>query len=313
MRTGGAHDLVVLAASSRTSPGRRTSGCARRSSTSSAARRSSPSGRPPRPCRTRGCRWSSAAPPTPSWPAGSALSAPSYQGVTGLVGVLHAELERPASRRSRCASACRTTSGTSSTRWPSAALRPPPRPRARRARRRRPRRGRRPLAALHDEVVADDEQLQAYVRMLEPEYDRRAEAILERPTTSPAGSRSTCANSATTDARGGPTVSPRRPGRLRARRVRPRRQGADGVPPRHRPGRHRHRRDAGHHAEGRRLRPAGRRHRLHRGDAPPVRRPRPRPARRRRLRAAALRAVGARSRPASAASSRCGRPGARRR
>jgi hypothetical protein len=32
----------------------------------------------------------------------------------------------------------------------------------------------------HDEMVADDEQLRAYVRMLEIEYDRRAEAALRR-------------------------------------------------------------------------------------------------------------------------------------
>ncbi len=32
----------------------------------------------------------------------------------------------------------------------------------------------------HDELVADDEQLRAYVRMLEIEYDRRAEATLRR-------------------------------------------------------------------------------------------------------------------------------------
>jgi hypothetical protein len=32
----------------------------------------------------------------------------------------------------------------------------------------------------HDELVADDEQLRAYVRMLEIEYDRRAEAALRR-------------------------------------------------------------------------------------------------------------------------------------
>ena len=32
---------------------------------------------------------------SPSWPAASALSAPTYQGVTGMIGVLHVELERP--------------------------------------------------------------------------------------------------------------------------------------------------------------------------------------------------------------------------
>ena len=35
-------------------------------------------------------------------------------------------------------------------------------------------------AAQHDEAVSDDDQLQAYVRMLEIEYDRRAEATLRR-------------------------------------------------------------------------------------------------------------------------------------
>ena len=60
-----------------------------------------------------------------------------------------------------------------------AALVQPPRPRARPAADRRP-----PAsdvdrwAALHDEAVADDAQLRAYVRMLEAEYDRRAEATL---------------------------------------------------------------------------------------------------------------------------------------
>jgi hypothetical protein len=34
--------------------------------------------------------------------------------------------------------------------------------------------------AQHDQIVADDDQLRAYVRMLELEYDRRAEATLRR-------------------------------------------------------------------------------------------------------------------------------------
>ena len=31
---------------------------------------------------------------------------------------------------------------------------------------------------MHDEAIADDDQLRAYVRMLEVDYDRRAEATL---------------------------------------------------------------------------------------------------------------------------------------
>ena len=58
----------------------------------SAARRWSPSAPPPRRCRTPARRTSRAAPPTPTWHAGSASASPSYQGVTGVVGVIQTDL-----------------------------------------------------------------------------------------------------------------------------------------------------------------------------------------------------------------------------
>ena len=106
------------------------------------------------------------------------LSAPTYQGITGLIGVLHAELEQAG--------------------VPTISLRVGvPHYLAH---------GENPLAVsallrhlahvlgiplavdltdeierwgvLHEEAVADDDQLAAYVRMLEVEYDRRAEATV---------------------------------------------------------------------------------------------------------------------------------------
>ena len=107
-----------------------------------------------------------------------ALSAPTYQGITGLIGVLHAELERigvptislrvgvphylahtehPLAVTALLRHLAHvlglplTVDLTAETdRW----------------------------AAQHDEVVGADDQLLAYVRMLEIEYDRRAEATL---------------------------------------------------------------------------------------------------------------------------------------
>ena len=108
-----------------------------------------------------------------------ALSAPTYQGITGLIGVLHAELER--ARRAVDLAARRRAPLPRPRRAPAGRDRPdpPPRPRARRPadRSTSPSRADR-WAAQHDEVVGDDEQLRLYVRMLEIEYDRRAEATL---------------------------------------------------------------------------------------------------------------------------------------
>jgi predicted ATP-grasp superfamily ATP-dependent carboligase len=106
------------------------------------------------------------------------LSAPTYQGITGLIGVLHAELERAGvptiSLRvgvpHYLAHSEHPLAVTALIRHLSHVLGLP-------------------LAvdlsddidrwtALHDEAVAEDDQLHAYVRMLEVEYDRRAEATL---------------------------------------------------------------------------------------------------------------------------------------
>lgn len=106
------------------------------------------------------------------------LSAPTYQGVTGLLGVLNAELERSSMPVISLRVGVPHYLGH----------------------------GEHPLAvaaliqhighvlgialpvdlsdqierwgSLHDEAIAEDEQLQAYVRMLEAEYDRRAEASI---------------------------------------------------------------------------------------------------------------------------------------
>ena len=107
-----------------------------------------------------------------------ALSPPTYQGVTGLIGVLHAELERAGvptislrvgvphylahSEHPQAVTALighlahvlgvtlPVDLSDDIERW----------------------------GALHDEAVAEDDQLRGYVRMLEIEYDRRAEATL---------------------------------------------------------------------------------------------------------------------------------------
>ena len=108
-----------------------------------------------------------------------ALSPPSYQGITGLIGVLHVEMERagvptislrvgvphylghmehPLAVGALVRHLAHVLGlpiavdlGEAADRW----------------------------TAQHDEAVADDEQLQAYVRMLEIEYDRRAQAMIE--------------------------------------------------------------------------------------------------------------------------------------
>ena len=116
-----------------------------------------------------------------------ALSAPTYQGITGLIGVLHVDAGAGRGADDLAAGRC-------------AAL---PRPHGAPARRRGTRAATSPTcsaspivvdladdderwAAQHDEVVADDDQLQSYVRMLEVDYDRRAEALARRAaTTSP--------------------------------------------------------------------------------------------------------------------------------
>jgi hypothetical protein len=106
------------------------------------------------------------------------LSSPTYQGVTGLIGVLHAELERAGvptislrvgvphylahGENPQAVSALlrhlahvlgvplAVDLTAEIERW----------------------------ASLHEEAVAEDDQLAAYVRMLEVEYDRRAEATV---------------------------------------------------------------------------------------------------------------------------------------
>lgn len=109
-----------------------------------------------------------------------ALSAPTYQGITGLIGVLHVEMERagiptislrvgvphylghmehPLAVAALVQHLAHVLGlpisidvGEAAERW----------------------------SAQHDEAVSEDDQLRAYVRMLEIEYDRRAEATIRR-------------------------------------------------------------------------------------------------------------------------------------
>jgi hypothetical protein len=109
-----------------------------------------------------------------------ALSAPTYQGVTGLIGALHVDMERAGVPTISLRVGVPHYIGhlehplavaalvqhlahvlglpltidvhDAASRW----------------------------ASQHDEVIADDDQLRAYVRMLEIEYDRRAEATLRQ-------------------------------------------------------------------------------------------------------------------------------------
>jgi hypothetical protein len=109
-----------------------------------------------------------------------ALSAPTYQGVTGLIGALHVEMEHagvptislrvgvphyvghmehPLAVAALVQHLAHVLGLSLSIDVQDAAGR---------------------WAAQHDEAVSDDDQLRAYVRMLEIEYDRRAEATLRR-------------------------------------------------------------------------------------------------------------------------------------
>jgi predicted ATP-grasp superfamily ATP-dependent carboligase len=107
-----------------------------------------------------------------------ALSAPTYQGITGLIGVLHAELERlgvpTISLRvgipHYLAHTEHPLAVTALIRHLAHVLGLPLTVDLSTAADR--------LAAQHDELVGSDEQLLAYVRMLEIDYDRRAEATL---------------------------------------------------------------------------------------------------------------------------------------
>ena len=71
--------------------------------------------------------------------------------------------------------------------------------------------------SLHDEVVENDTQLQMYVRMLEADHDRTAEASIRAPTISvPSSNDSSTSSAATTDPRRGRLSRRRRsPGRGR--------------------------------------------------------------------------------------------------
>lgn len=109
-----------------------------------------------------------------------ALSAPTYQGVTGLIGVLHVEMERagiptislrvgvphylphrehPLAVGALVQHLAHVLGLPLTIDVQEAADR---------------------AAAQHNEAVADDDQLRAYVRMLELEYDRRAEATIRQ-------------------------------------------------------------------------------------------------------------------------------------
>ena len=106
------------------------------------------------------------------------LAAPSYEGITGLIGVLHAELERrDIPTISLRVGVPHYLGHTEHPQAVGALLRHLSHVLGI------------PLATdltemierwstIHDEAIAADEQLLAYVRMLEVEYDRRAEATL---------------------------------------------------------------------------------------------------------------------------------------
>jgi hypothetical protein len=109
-----------------------------------------------------------------------ALSAPTYQGITGLIGAMHVDMERagiptislrvgvphylthlehPLSTAALLQHLAHVLGVPIDLDVQAAADR---------------------WRVQHDELVADDEQLRAYVRMLEIEYDRRAEATLRK-------------------------------------------------------------------------------------------------------------------------------------
>ena len=109
-----------------------------------------------------------------------ALSAPTYQGITGLIGVLHVEMER--ARVPTISLRVGVPHYLTHMEHPLAVaalvqhlahvLGLPLTVDVQEAADR--------WAAQHDEAVSDDDQLRAYVRMLEIEYDRRAEATLRQ-------------------------------------------------------------------------------------------------------------------------------------
>ena len=130
-------------------------------------------------------------------PPRSALSAPTYQGITGLVGVLQERLDRAGIPAVSLRVGVPHYLGNAE--HPLAVGRPAaaPRARARRAHwpRRRCTRQSTAGASLHDEAVAEDDQLRAYVRMLEQRVRpaRRGRAAAG-PTTSPPSSRRSSAS-----------------------------------------------------------------------------------------------------------------------
>ena len=109
-----------------------------------------------------------------------ALSAPTYQGVTGLIGVLHVEMERAGVPTISLRVGVPHYLGhmehplavASLVQHLAHVLGLPISIDVREAAER--------WATQHDEAVSEDDQLRAYVRMLEIEYDRRAEATMRR-------------------------------------------------------------------------------------------------------------------------------------
>jgi predicted ATP-grasp superfamily ATP-dependent carboligase len=109
-----------------------------------------------------------------------ALSAPTYQGITGLIGALHVAMERAGVPTISLRVGVPHYLGHMEHPLAVAALVQhlahvlglPLTIDVHEAAER--------WAAQHDEAVSDDDQLRAYVRMLEIEYDRRAEAALRR-------------------------------------------------------------------------------------------------------------------------------------
>ena len=109
-----------------------------------------------------------------------ALSAPTYQGITGLIGVLHVEMERAGVPTISLRVGIPHYLGhlehplavTALVQHLAHVLGLPLTIDVQEAAER--------WAVQHDEIVNDDDQLRAYVRMLEIEYDRRAEATLRR-------------------------------------------------------------------------------------------------------------------------------------
>ena len=144
VRTGGAHDLVVLDGVEPHLAWPLYVACARQVvDAARLRRRRHASAPPPTPSRTRACRSVVGSTADAELARRLGLSAPSYQGVTGLIGVLHVELERAGVPTISLRVGVPHYLGH--TRAPARRRRPraPPRPRARRPDRRRPRRRRR--------------------------------------------------------------------------------------------------------------------------------------------------------------------------